>query len=100
MWNQTFDFVVEDALHDLLMVEVYDHDTFGKVHLHCMLIYPIASSFPLQCVKVRPPNIPIYCAPYALYFCGYIYLYGNAFSSGEDDFPFAQGISADKSNAR
>lgn len=34
VWNQTFDFVVEDALHDLLLVEVYDHDTFGKVHLH------------------------------------------------------------------
>lgn len=31
IWNQTFDFVVEDALHDLLMVEVWDHDTFGKV---------------------------------------------------------------------
>ncbi|KAL6839141.1 hypothetical protein ACP4OV_031032 [Aristida adscensionis] len=30
IWNQTFDFVVEDALHDLLMVEVWDHDTFGK----------------------------------------------------------------------
>jgi Ca2+-dependent lipid-binding protein len=32
IWNQTFDFMVEDALHDLLMVEVWDHDTFGKVH--------------------------------------------------------------------
>lgn len=32
IWNQTFDFVVEDALHDLLMVEVWDHDTFGKVY--------------------------------------------------------------------
>ncbi|CAL0325659.1 unnamed protein product [Lupinus luteus] len=30
VWNQTFDFVVEDGLHDMLMVEVYDHDTFGK----------------------------------------------------------------------
>ena len=30
-WNQTFDFVVEDGLHDLLILEVYDHDTFGKV---------------------------------------------------------------------
>ncbi|KAE8056343.1 hypothetical protein FH972_013124 [Carpinus fangiana] len=29
-WNQTFDFVVEDALHDMLIVEVWDHDTFGK----------------------------------------------------------------------
>ena len=31
VWNQTFDFVVEDALHDLIIVEVWDHDTFGKV---------------------------------------------------------------------
>lgn len=31
IWNQTFDFVVEDGLHDLLMLEVWDHDTFGKV---------------------------------------------------------------------
>lgn len=29
-WNQTFDFVVEDGLHDMLILEVYDHDTFGK----------------------------------------------------------------------
>lgn len=29
-WDQTFDFVVEDALHDMLIVEVWDHDTFGK----------------------------------------------------------------------
>ncbi|MCD7463658.1 Synaptotagmin-5 [Datura stramonium] len=30
VWNQTFDFVVEDGLHDMLMLEVWDHDTFGK----------------------------------------------------------------------
>lgn len=30
VWNQTFDFLVEDALHELLMLEVYDHDTIGK----------------------------------------------------------------------
>ncbi|KAL5985684.1 hypothetical protein ACLOJK_027670 [Asimina triloba] len=29
-WNQTFDFVVEDGTHDMLILEVYDHDTFGK----------------------------------------------------------------------
>lgn len=33
VWNQTFDFVVEDGLHDMLILEVYDHDTFGKVSL-------------------------------------------------------------------
>ena len=31
VWNQTFDFVVEDGLHDMLIVDVWDHDTFGKV---------------------------------------------------------------------
>ncbi|WMV54978.1 hypothetical protein MTR67_048363, partial [Solanum verrucosum] len=30
VWNKTFDFVVEDGLHDMLMLEVWDHDTFGK----------------------------------------------------------------------
>lgn len=33
VWNQTFDFVVEDGLHDMLLLELWDHDTFGKVHL-------------------------------------------------------------------
>lgn len=31
VWNQTFDFVVEDGLHDMLTLELWDHDTFGKV---------------------------------------------------------------------
>jgi Ca2+-dependent lipid-binding protein len=31
VWNQTFEFVVEDGLHDMLMLEVYDHDTFSRV---------------------------------------------------------------------
>ncbi|KAL9376207.1 hypothetical protein Peur_030327 [Populus x canadensis] len=30
VWNQTFEFVVEDAIHDMLIAEVWDHDTFGK----------------------------------------------------------------------
>ncbi|KAK7311886.1 hypothetical protein RJT34_10339 [Clitoria ternatea] len=30
VWNQTFDFVVEDGLHEMLIIEVWDHDTFGK----------------------------------------------------------------------
>lgn len=38
VWNQTFDFVVEDALHDMLIVEVWDHDTFGKDYMgRCIL---------------------------------------------------------------
>ncbi|KAL0311755.1 UNVERIFIED_CONTAM: Synaptotagmin-4 [Sesamum radiatum] len=38
IWNQTFDFVVEDGLHELLIMEVYDHDTFGKDKMgRCLL---------------------------------------------------------------
>ncbi|EXB66614.1 Extended synaptotagmin-3 [Morus notabilis] len=38
VWSQTFDFVVEDGLHDMLIVEVYDHDTFGKDYMgRCIL---------------------------------------------------------------
>ncbi|XP_008242836.1 PREDICTED: synaptotagmin-5-like [Prunus mume] len=33
VWNQTFDFVVEDGLHDMLILEVWDHDTFGKDYI-------------------------------------------------------------------
>eukprot|EP00245_Coleochaete_scutata_P011543 TRINITY_DN4303_c0_g1_i1.p1 TRINITY_DN4303_c0_g1~~TRINITY_DN4303_c0_g1_i1.p1 ORF type:complete len:576 (-),score=137.84 TRINITY_DN4303_c0_g1_i1:55-1782(-) len=29
-WNQTFEFLVENGSHDMLMIEVWDHDTFGK----------------------------------------------------------------------
>ena len=36
IWNQTFDFVVEDALHEMLILEVWDHDTFGKVNTVCI----------------------------------------------------------------
>ncbi|KAL2623548.1 hypothetical protein R1flu_003753 [Riccia fluitans] len=27
-WNQTIDFLVEDAIHDMLHIKVWDHDTF------------------------------------------------------------------------
>lgn len=37
VWNQTFDFVVEDGQHEMLILDVYDHDTFGKVTLHSSL---------------------------------------------------------------
>ncbi|XP_059658170.1 synaptotagmin-4-like isoform X2 [Cornus florida] len=30
VWDQTFHFVVEDALHDMLILEVWDHDILGK----------------------------------------------------------------------
>lgn len=38
VWNQTFDFVVEDGLHDMLILEVWDHDTFGKVRTNAAFI--------------------------------------------------------------
>ncbi|KAJ4845054.1 Synaptotagmin-5 [Turnera subulata] len=38
VWNQTFDFVVEDGLHDMLIAELWDHDTFGKDYMgRCIL---------------------------------------------------------------
>ncbi|KAI4379502.1 hypothetical protein MLD38_005787 [Melastoma candidum] len=38
VWNQTFDFVVEDGLHDMLILEIWDHDTFGKDYMgRCIL---------------------------------------------------------------
>ncbi|KAJ0766722.1 putative C2 domain-containing protein [Helianthus annuus] len=43
VWNQTFDFVVEDGLHDMLIVEVYDHDTFGKVQIWSKILFFITS---------------------------------------------------------
>lgn len=46
VWNQTFDFVVEDGLHDMLVVEVYDHDTFGKVHTCHKIILGTSSYIP------------------------------------------------------
>lgn len=32
-WNQHYDFMVEDAMHDMLLVDVYDHDTFVEKRL-------------------------------------------------------------------
>ncbi|XP_022981167.1 synaptotagmin-4-like isoform X1 [Cucurbita maxima] len=59
VWNQTFDFLVEDALHDLLILEVWDHDTFGKDKLGRFLMTltrvilegEIQDSFPLEATK-------------------------------------------------
>lgn len=33
IWNQTFDFLVENGLNDMLIMEVWDHDTFGKDYM-------------------------------------------------------------------
>ncbi|KAI4337298.1 hypothetical protein L6164_015731 [Bauhinia variegata] len=38
VWNQTFDFVVEDGVHEMLILEVWDHDTFGKNKIGRVLV--------------------------------------------------------------
>lgn len=56
VWNQTFDFVIEDGLHELLILEVWDHDTFGKDKLgRCIMTLTrvilegeVTDSFPLD----------------------------------------------------
>ncbi|KAJ6829985.1 synaptotagmin-5-like [Iris pallida] len=59
VWNQTFDFVVEDGLHDMLILEIYDHDTFGKDYMgRCIMTLTrvitegeVRDSFPLEGAK-------------------------------------------------
>ncbi|ONK78935.1 uncharacterized protein A4U43_C01F1160 [Asparagus officinalis] len=59
VWNQTFDIVVEDGLHDLLILEVWDHDTFGKNFIgRCIMTLTrvilegeVKESFPLDGAK-------------------------------------------------
>nr|AFK44057.1 unknown [Lotus japonicus] len=37
-WDQTFGFDVEDGLHDMVIVEVWDKNTFGKDYIgRCIL---------------------------------------------------------------
>ena len=33
IWNESFHFLVEDAVQDMVMAQVWDKDTFGKVIL-------------------------------------------------------------------
>ncbi|KAJ9184046.1 hypothetical protein P3X46_007829 [Hevea brasiliensis] len=59
VWNQTFDFIVEDALHDMLILEVRNHDPFGKGKIgRCIMTLTrvilegqIQDSFPLDGAK-------------------------------------------------
>ncbi|KAL9669598.1 hypothetical protein QQ045_007145 [Rhodiola kirilowii] len=67
VWNQTFDFVVEDALHDMLILEIFDHDTFGKDHMgRCILTLTkvimegeYKDSFPLDGAKSGKINVSL-----------------------------------------
>nr|XP_010913335.1 synaptotagmin-5 [Elaeis guineensis] len=74
-WNQTFDFVVEDGLHDLLILEVYDHDTFGKDYIgRCIMTLTrvimegeFTDSFPLEGAKSGRLNLHLKWAPQPIY---------------------------------
>ncbi|GJN01546.1 hypothetical protein PR202_ga18820 [Eleusine coracana subsp. coracana] len=59
VWNQTFDFVVEDGLHDMLMLEVYDHDTFSRV----LLEEEYTESFNLDGAKSGKLNLHLKWSP-------------------------------------
>ncbi|KAK9102066.1 hypothetical protein Sjap_019320 [Stephania japonica] len=74
-WNQTFDFVVEDGLHDMLCMEVYDHDTFGKDYMgRCILTLTRVilegeydDSYPLEEAKSGTLNLHLKWVPQPLY---------------------------------
>ncbi|KAJ3677246.1 hypothetical protein LUZ60_002970 [Juncus effusus] len=74
-WGQTFDFVVEDGLHDMLILEVWDHDTFGKDFMgRCILTLTrvimeeeYKESFPLEGAKSGKLNLHLKWAPQPIY---------------------------------
>uniref|UniRef100_A0A1D1XKJ4 Extended synaptotagmin-3 n=1 Tax=Anthurium amnicola TaxID=1678845 RepID=A0A1D1XKJ4_9ARAE len=74
-WNQTFDFVVEDGLHDMLILEVWDHDTFGKDYMgRCIMTLTrvimegeLTDSFPLEGAKSGRLNLHLKWAPQPIY---------------------------------
>ncbi|KAF3453760.1 hypothetical protein FNV43_RR04201 [Rhamnella rubrinervis] len=75
VWNQTFDFVVEDGLHDMLIVEVWDHDTFGKDYMgRCILTLTrvilegeIKESYQLDGAKSGKLNLHLKWMPQPIY---------------------------------
>ncbi|GFP83597.1 synaptotagmin-5 [Phtheirospermum japonicum] len=75
VWNQTFDFVVEDGLHDMLILELWDHDTFGKDYMgKCILTLTkvllegeYKDSFPLDGVKSGTINLHLKWNPQPIY---------------------------------
>ncbi|KAL5559763.1 hypothetical protein UlMin_035974, partial [Ulmus minor] len=75
IWNQTFDFVVEDALHDMLIMEVWDHDTFGKDKIgkviltltRALLEGEFQDSFPLDGAKSGRLNVHLKWTPQPIY---------------------------------
>ncbi|CAO2841142.1 unnamed protein product [Amaranthus hypochondriacus] len=75
VWNQTFDFLVEDGLHDMLMLEVWDHDTFGKDYMgRCILTLTrvilegeYRDSIPLDGAKTGTLNLNLKWSPQHVY---------------------------------
>lgn len=75
VWNQTFDFVVEDGLHDMLMLEVYDHDTFRRDYMgRCILTLTkvlieedYSDSFPLEGAKTGKLNLHLKWSPQSIF---------------------------------
>ncbi|XXG52103.1 hypothetical protein AAC387_Pa03g0504 [Persea americana] len=75
VWNQTFDFVVEDGLHDMLILEVYDHDTFGKDYMgRCILTLTrvilegeYKDNFPLDGAKTGRLSLHLKWSPQPIY---------------------------------
>ncbi|XP_057776498.1 synaptotagmin-4-like isoform X2 [Salvia miltiorrhiza] len=71
VWNQTFEFVVEDGLHELLILEIYDHDLFGKDKIgRCIMTLTRAilegeftESFPLDGTESGRLNVHVKWAP-------------------------------------
>lgn len=74
-WDQTFDFVVEDALHDMLILEVYDHDTFGKDYIgRCIMTLTrvimegeFNDTFPLEGAKSGRLKLHLKWTPQPIY---------------------------------
>ncbi|KAJ6830478.1 synaptotagmin-5-like [Iris pallida] len=75
VWNQTFDFVVEDGLHDMLILEVWDHDTFGKDYMgRCIMTLTrvllegeYEDSIPLDGAKSGKLNFSLKWTPQPVY---------------------------------
>ncbi|KAL0334000.1 UNVERIFIED_CONTAM: Synaptotagmin-5 [Sesamum angustifolium] len=75
VWNQTFDFVVEDGLHDMLILELWDHDTFGKDLMgRCILTLTrvllegeYKDTFPVDGAKSGTINLHLKWTPQPIY---------------------------------
>ncbi|XP_073317389.1 synaptotagmin-5-like isoform X2 [Primulina huaijiensis] len=75
VWNQTFDFVVEDGLHDMLILEVWDHDTFRKDYMGgCILTLTrvlmegeYSDAIPLDGAKSGTLNLHLKWTPQPIY---------------------------------